>query len=193
MQKYIKQVKYPSLSDHVIFWSILTAGVVADLWSKSAVFNWLREVPDNKFSVIEGFFTMVMVENRGAAFSIATGQRTLLISVSLVALFVVVGIFLLGNIRHKLMQVALAMFTAGIIGNLYDRAFNNGGVRDFLDFYILDNRWFNEYHWPAFNIADSMLCVAVGLLIIFNIKHSGDKPTENSSKEKQQPEAPAQG
>ena len=69
------------------------------------------------------------------------------------------------NIRHKLMQVALAMFTAGIIGNLYDRVFNNGGVRDFLDFYILENRWFNEYHWPAFNIADSMLCVAVGLLI----------------------------
>lgn len=177
---YIKQVKYPSLTDHAIFWPIIVGGVLADLWSKTAVFNWLRNVPKNEYHVIEGFFTMVMRENEGAAFSIASGQRVLLLSVSVIALFVVVGIFIFGNLRHKLMQVALALFTAGIIGNLYDRAFNDGRVRDFLDFYL------GDHHWPAFNIADSMLCVAVGLLVIFNIAHSSDKDSSPGIKESEE-------
>ena len=70
-----------------------------------------------------------------------------------------------GNIRRRVMQVALGLFTAGILGNLYDRAFNDGKVRDFLDFFV------GDHHWPAFNIADSMLCVAVGLLIIMSFKN----------------------
>jgi signal peptidase II len=167
---YMQNVKYPSVSEHLVFWSIIVAGVVADLWSKSAVFKWLgwEETPDNVHHVIEGFFTIVMRENSGAAFSIAAGKTVLLLSVSIVAMFVVVGIFLIGNIRQRLMQISLAMFLAGIVGNLYDRAFNNGCVRDFLDFYI------GDHHWPAFNIADSMLCVAVGLLIIINFKQPDD-------------------
>jgi signal peptidase II len=180
MRNYIKKVQYPSKLDHLIFWPILVFGVTADLWSKSAVFAWLK-TPKDSYPVIDGLFTMVHAVNYGAAWSIATGQTVLLLSVSIIAMFVVIGIFIYGNIRHKLMEVALALFTAGIIGNLYDRAFNGGGVRDFLDFYV------GDHHWPAFNIADSMLCVAVGLLIIFNIKHSTD--TEEPDKEEQEPEA----
>ena len=177
MLNYIKDVKYPSLVDHLIFWPIIAVGIIADLWSKTAVFKWLgwEETPYKIHTVIEGFFNIVMRENKGAAWSIAHGQRFLLVSVSIVAFFVVIGIFIFGNIRHRVMQIALALFTAGIIGNLYDRIFNDGGVRDFLDFNIFG------YAWPAFNIADSMLCVAVGLLIIFNITHSAkeNSPAEN--------------
>ena len=173
---HLKDVKFPSATDHLIYWFIICAGVIADLWSKTAVFNWLdyENTPNRIHHVIEGLFTIVMRVNQGAAWSIASGQRVLLVSVSILALFVVVGIFIFGNLRHKLMQIALAMFTAGIIGNLYDRVFNDGGVRDFLDFYV------GDHHWPAFNIADSMLCVAVGLLIIFNIAHSTQEQTSNS-------------
>ena len=183
MRNYIKKVEYPSLQDHLIFWPIIVAGIAADLWSKTAVFNWLRSVPENEYRVIEGLFTMVMRENEGAAFSIASGQTLLLLSVSIIALFVVIGIFIFGNIRHKLMEVALALFTAGIIGNLYDRAFNDGKVRDFLDFYVEDFLWIKEYHWPAFNVADSMLCVAVGLLVIFNFMISGKTEALNANDE----------
>lgn len=167
---YMQNVKYPSVSEHLLFWSIIVTGVVADLWSKTAVFKWLgwEETPDKVHHVIEGFFTIVMRVNYGAAWSLASGQRVLLLSVSIIAMFVVIGIFLIGNIRSKLMQVALAMFTAGILGNLYDRAFNGGGVRDFLDFNIFG------YRWPAFNVADSLLCIAVGLLIIINFKQPDD-------------------
>jgi signal peptidase II len=105
-----------------------------------------------------------MRQNSGAAFSIATGQTSLLIMVSIVALIVVVAIFLFGNIHRKITQIALALFTAGIIGNLYDRFFNDGFVRDFIDVVYWPGK-----HWPAFNVADSMLCVAVGLLIVGNI------------------------
>ncbi len=179
---YMQNVKYPSPSEHLVFWSIIVAGVASDLWSKTAVFKWLGwpETPNKVHHVVEGFFTIVMRENKGAAFSIASGQRVLLFSVSVIAMFVVVGIFLIGNIRQKLMQIALAMFMSGIVGNLYDRAFNDGKVRDFLDFYV------GEHHWPAFNIADSMLCVAVGLLIIINFMQPHD--AEHPSCE-QKPEA----
>lgn len=180
-QNYMKNVKYPSLSEHLVFWPIIIAGVAADLWSKSAVFKWLgwTETPNNVHHVIDGLFTIVMRENDGAAFSIAAGMTNLLLFISIVAMFVVIAFFLIGDIRQRLMHVALALFTAGIIGNLYDRLFNDGKVRDFLDFYI------SGHHWPAFNIADSMLCIAVGLLIIINFTQPEDIEVSGSSKDKQ--------
>ena len=106
---------------------------------------------------------MVTAYNPGAAFGIATGQRALLITTSVVALVLVIGYFLFGKIKQKLVYISLGLLTAGICGNLYDRLFNGGEVRDFIDIIYWPGK-----HWPAFNIADSMLCVAVGLLIIAN-------------------------
>jgi len=167
----IKHLKFAPLKAHLIFWPIVIAGAVADLWTKSAVFQWLSEKNYPEFSVIDGFLKFVLRVNSGAAFSIATGQTALLIAVSVIALIVVVGIFLLGRVKQRTMQIALALFTAGIIGNLYDRIFNDGYVRDFIDAY-----W-RDHHWPAFNVADSMLCTAVGLIIISNLTSaSSQKP-----------------
>ena len=164
IKEKLKKVEYPSAGAHVVFWSIVVVGAAADLWSKWAVFKWLRTVEHNQYTVIDGFFNMVMRVNRGAAFSIAYGHRWPLVTVSIIAFVVVICIFIFGNIRQRIMQVSLGLFTAGIIGNLYDRLFNNGEVRDFLDFHV------GGYHWPAFNIADSMLCVAVGLMVISSFR-----------------------
>jgi signal peptidase II len=169
LKQHMKQVEMPSLAAHMIFWPVVIAGVVADLWTKSAVFAWLSEKPYPYYQVIDGFFRLVMVENQGAAFGIAHGKQLMLVSVSVIAFFAVIGVFLFGNIKHKLMHLILAMFTAGIVGNFYDRAFMGGKVRDFLDVYVV---YKGEHHWPAFNIADSLLCIAVGLMIILNIKAS---------------------
>ncbi len=154
----------PSPRAQCIFWSLIAVGVGLDLWSKQAVFSWLTDVPRNEFSIIKGVVTFVMRENSGAAFSIAAGQTLALVTVSIVAFFVVVAIFLFGGIEQKITQVALGLFTAGIIGNLYDRIFNDGFVRDFIDIVYWPGK-----HWPAFNVADSMLCIAVGLLLISNV------------------------
>ncbi len=163
--KLFSRKSLPDAKAHAIFWPIVVVGVVADLWSKSAVFNWLINEPYQEYSVIDGLFKMVMRVNDGAAFSIASGQRVGLVSISVIAMVVVLGIFFFGHVKHRIMQVALGLFTAGIIGNLYDRAFNEGLVRDFLDFYV------GDHHWPAFNVADSMLCTAVGLILISNLFH----------------------
>ena len=158
-----KGLSLPDRKAHLLFWPVIIAGVALDLWSKHAVFAWLETVNGREFSIIAGLCKFVMRLNAGAAFSIASGQRVILVTVSAVALTVVIGLFLFGNIKGRVMQFALGIFTAGIIGNLYDRAFNDGLVRDFIDVY------YGDYHWPAFNAADSMLCIAVGLFVIINI------------------------
>jgi signal peptidase II len=139
-------------------------GIAADLWTKFAVFEWLSDLPGEKYTLIEGWFDFVMVYNPGAAFGILVGKQVFLVSISVIAMFVVLGIFLFGKIDKKIMVVILGLFMAGIVGNLYDRAVT-GPVRDFIDVHYRE-----VYHWPAFNIADSMLCTAVGLMIILQIR-----------------------
>jgi signal peptidase II len=162
---------------HLLFWPIFIAGVALDLWSKNAVFNWLKDSPQHSFTVIEGFLRLQMAENPGAAFGIAAGQRPLLVAVSVVALAIVFSVFLFAATHRKIVNVALALFAAGVCGNLYDRLFNNGLVRDFIDVVYWPGK-----HWPAFNVADSLLCIAVGLLILSSFS------TRQSSQKRAQPQ-----
>ena len=155
------KVRFAGRRAHAIFWPIVVAGVVGDLWSKAAIFEWLIGRGGRTFTIVDGFLRLVLAVNDGAAFGIAAGRQGFLVSVSVVALVVVLGVFLFGGSKQRLVNVALGLFTAGICGNLYDRIFNDGLVRDFIDVVYWPGK-----HWPAFNVADSMLCVAVGLMII---------------------------
>jgi len=159
------------LKYQLIFWPIVVAGIAADLWTKSAIFNWLYNSQNSTYTVIKGF-RLVLAQNDGAAFGIASGQRHLLTAISVIALLLIILIFLFCHIKHKLMTIALAMFTAGICGNLYDRVFNDGRVRDFIDIVYWPGK-----HWPAFNVADSLLCIAMALILIssFLTEMSGRK------------------
>jgi len=149
----------PDLKAHLIFWSLTLGGLALDLWSKKAVFDWLGN--HNGVSVINGFLRLVRALNNGAAFGIFAGKPYFLTVISIVALVLVFGVFLFfSGTSHRVVHVALGLFTAGICGNLYDRIFNGGLVRDFIDVY------YRDYHWPAFNVADSLLCIGVGMLII---------------------------
>ncbi len=151
----------PGVKAQLIFWLLVAIGLTLDLWSKNAVFNWLDLQSGNRVSVIDGFLHLVRTENPGAAFGIAAGLSYLLVAVSAVALIAILVVFFLSGSQQKLMQIALAFFAAGICGNLYDRIFNSGLVRDFIDVMYWPGR-----HWPAFNVADSLLCIGVGLLLI---------------------------
>lgn len=161
-----------SWKSHLLFWPIFITSVVLDLWTKKAVFDWLETFPVPFYKVIDGFLYLIKAENTGAAWSIMRGQRVFLSGISIGALIVVLGIFLFSKNQQKLVQVSLALFSGGISGNLYDRLFNDGKVRDFIDVVYWPGK-----HWPAFNVADSALCVAVGLLIILTL-FSCDKPAE---------------
>jgi signal peptidase II len=165
----------PSGIRHLIFWPVFAAGLILDLWSKNAVFSWLGSRGQDGFTIIEGFLQLQLAVNSGAAFGIAEGQRWLLIAVSVAALVVVIAVFLFAGTDRKITHVALALFAAGVSGNLYDRLFNDGLVRDFIDVVYWPGR-----HWPAFNVADSSLCIAVGLLILsgFATRQSSQKPAQ---------------
>jgi len=156
----------PWLTATLLFWPVAIAGAALDLWSKWAVFKWLEELSGQQFSLVDGFVRFILRENDGAAFSLFRGWTFMLVGISAVALVIVICIFFLRKINSRLMLFALGCMTGGIIGNLYDRAFNDGKVRDFIDVLIP----VIDYPWPTFNVADSMLCIGVGLLVIANLK-----------------------
>ncbi len=167
----MKDPREPSPSKILLFWLLVIAGTAADLWTKSTIHDWLSTLPNKEYSIVDGLAKFVIHLNPGAICSILKDYPLVLILISIMALFAVVGLFLLGKIHGRLMTVALACFTAGILGNLHDRTFNDGFVRDFIDVY-----W-RGHHWPTFNIADSLLCIAVGLIIIHSfISSSSQKP-----------------
>ncbi len=148
---------------HLLFWPVFILGLAIDLWTKSLVFDWLGSRVSQRYIVWNGFFQLVLVENRGAAWGIAADKTVPLILISLFAIVIVFAVFLFLRKPRAVVVFSLALFAAGICGNLYDRVFNDGRVRDFLDFY------YRGVHFPAFNVADSMLTVAVFLLIIVTI------------------------
>jgi signal peptidase II len=145
---------------HLLFWPVFIAGLAADLWTKSAVFKWLDTFASQHYSVIDGFFQLVKVHNCGAAWGIAANKTIPLITISVIAIIAVFAVFLFMRKPQTVVVISLALLAAGICGNLYDRIFNEGRVRDFLDFY------YKDWHFAAFNIADSMLTVAVFFLIL---------------------------
>jgi signal peptidase II len=150
-----------------VFWPLVILGFGFDMWTKKAVFEWLGDQYPPVHVVLSGFLRIVVAENTGAAFGIASGQKVLLLCVSGAAMIAVIYFFLFGRDRNKLLTISLALFLAGILGNAYDRIFNDGRVRDFIDVY------YKDWHWPAFNVADSLLCIAVFLLLLTSLTKPG--------------------
>ena len=117
-------------------------------------------------SVVPDFFNLVNVPNTGAAFGSFKGNNTFFVVISLIAL-VVVTILLVRPRRSDLWRdVSLALLLAGILGNLTDRLLY-GHVIDFLLF-NLHIRFADP--WPAFNVADSCISIAVVLFIIHSFR-----------------------
>jgi signal peptidase II len=121
-------------------------------------------------SIIPGFFNLVYVSNTGAAFSIFQGNNFFFIALALVALAAVLFWLIRDQFNRNKAQrmsvitkIAFSLFAAGIIGNLLDRILK-GSVVDFLDFYV------QRYAWPSFNVADSCICVAAGLLVLTSFR-----------------------
>ncbi len=112
--------------------------------------------------VVRNFFSLVYVTNNGAAFGSFKGNNTFFVIISIIAL-VVVTILLMRRPQTDLWRDAsLALLLAGILGNLTDRLLY-GHVIDFLLF-NLHVRYADP--WPAFNVADSCISIAVVLFII---------------------------
>ncbi len=131
---------------------------LVDQATKFAVLKWIS--PDEVIPVIPGFFNLVQVHNTGAAFGMLKDSNFFFIGLASVALAVLFILTIKGVFKDRLSRVASALLVAGVLGNLTDRLLH-GHVIDFLDFIL---PWYGR--WPAFNVADSCICVAAGLFII---------------------------
>jgi len=144
------------------------AGLVAalDQLTKLAI---LRTLGAGASVEIAPFFSLVLVYNSGAAFSLLSGasgwQRELFIAIALVAVIWVVWL-LRRYSRERFFCCALSLILGGAVGNLVDRV-RFGLVVDFLDFHAAG------WHWPAFNVADSAITCGALLLVWESLRRPG--------------------
>ena len=166
----------------LLFFGIAAVGIVADLWSKAAAVEHLKDAVPVRF--IPGLVHLTYTENHGAVFGLGKGQIPVFLSVSVIAIGFLVFLFLTSG-RARGYQLVLGMLLAGVIGNMYDRL-KFGYVRDMI-------HGLPGWHWPdwvvrllpmkwqpatpgeglevfpwVFNIADSLLCVGVAAMLVYS-------------------------
>lgn len=161
-----------------VHYLILSAAVILlDLWTKSLVLA--RIELHEAIPVIPNFFQLVHVRNTGAAFGLGANASSKLVPILLnagaIAVFCVVVVYALRTaVTDRLLQTGLHLILGGAIGNLLDR-FRFGYVVDFLDVYI------GRSHWPAFNVADSAICIGIALLFFDMRKKPDTEPAAESA------------
>lgn len=159
-----------SLRGKSVFWVVALVGVVLDLATKSLVFDWVDRA--GRIEIIPGFFYFSQAENPGGVFGLFAEYGGVLMVVRGLALFVILWFVLQTEREHRLCIWAFGCLFAGALGNLWDNLFNNGHVRDFLQFFLLPpNRW----EFPTFNVADVLINVGVGLLLLHEFRNARQK------------------
>jgi signal peptidase II len=182
-------------SRYLLFFTIAILGLLIDLGTKSYVFARLGMPDPNQepcwvWPHVFGFQTSL---NQGALFGMGQGMVAVFAVLSiLAALGILYWLFIAGAARDLLLCVALACVMAGVLGNLYDRAGLPGLTWDGRDgihqqgqpvYAVRD--WILMvpfgYHWPNYNIADSLLVCGAGLLVLHawrHDKHPGQQSPE---------------
>ncbi len=124
-------------------------------------------------AIIPGFFNLTRVHNTGMAFGLLNGNpyaNWIFGGIAAAAMIIIIVMWRRNAFPDPLTRVSVALLIAGIFGNLTDRILpGRGYVVDFLDFklpfyHLIDPR--SGGHFPSFNVADSCICIAAGLLII---------------------------
>ena len=145
--------------DVIFILIIATLCCFFDLLTKFVVFNLMQE------KYIISIFNIVKAKNYGVSFGLFNdGTKTIKILILIFDIIVILYLLTLAKTKQeykniKLFLCSLSLIIGGAFGNMIDRIIN-GFVRDFLDFHI------KNYHWPAFNLADSFICIGVFFLII---------------------------
>lgn len=156
-------------------------GVTLDLWSKHEAYARLKvgeridplgrvQVISRTYRLIPDWLHIELTNNYGAVFGAGQGLRWFFLSVSVAAIVALIWLFAAAEKRFRLYQFVLGMLLAGVVGNLHDRAVVTY-VRDMI--HALP-KW-GVFPW-IFNVADSLLCVGVGLVMLHIYRNP--KPTK---------------
>jgi signal peptidase II len=143
-----------------IFFPVVVLSMILDQATKLYIDGSMRLY--QSIPVVDNLFSITYVRNRGAAFSFLANTSWRLpffIFVTIIALIAILVAVRKLRADQRLALVSLSLIFSGAIGNLIDRI-RLGEVIDFLDVY-----W-RTHHWPAFNVADSAICVGVALLAV---------------------------
>lgn len=134
--------------------------------------------PHERIQVVPGFFDLVRVHNTGMAFGLGNGaswSNFVFLGIAALAIGFIGFLWRKGMLEGVAGHVSAALLISGILGNVTDRL-ARGYVVDFLDFSIGDR------HWPSFNVADSCICVAAGLLILGSFAPASKTKKEGGSR-----------
>ena len=136
------------------------AVTVLDQLTKAAVLQHFEGNLSDR-ETITSFFNLVLTYNRGISFGLFNGGTAVNALVFSVAAAVIIGVLVywLSRATSPLLAVAIGLIIGGAVGNVIDRI-RLGAVVDFLDFHI------GSLHWPAFNLADSAICIGVAAMLM---------------------------
>ena len=137
------------------------AVTIIDQLTKAAVLNHFAGRFPGDREVVTSFFNLALTYNRGISFGLfneGAGLNALIFSLAAAAI-VGVLVFWLSRVTSPFLGIAIGLIIGGAIGNVIDRI-RLGAVVDFLDFHL------GTLHWPAFNIADSAICIGVGAMLL---------------------------
>ncbi len=142
------------------------AVIIIILSAADQLIKWLinsKLGPLDSITVIEGFFYIIVRQNSGAAWSFLAKPAWGIYVLTVISI-IMTGflIYLLHQIKHKIIRFSLTLIIAGSLGNLVDRI-RLGAVTDYLDFH------FGNYVFPTFNLADALIVVGAGLLCLLLI------------------------
>ena len=147
-------------SKYVIIFIITIPVIILDQFTKFYIQKSIKL--HQSIKVIDGLFDITYVLNKGAAFSFLADKPEgftipFFFILSVIAIGIIGFLFYQTKNNDYVSLIAFALLLGGSIGNLIDRI-RHGAVTDFLDFYI------QQYHWPAFNVADSAITTGISLL-----------------------------
>lgn len=170
-------------------------GFGLDLWTKWLAVEHLK-IPRAGIRFIPGWLHWEYTENHGAVFGSGQGLRWLFVIVSVMAIVFLLYLFATSG-RQRFYQILLGILLAGVLGNLYDRLVL-GYVRDMIHALpgwkwpawlvsaLPDWQWKYQDVFPwIFNVADTLLCVGVGLMIVYSLVHRQRAPQKNGPLEAQ--------
>jgi len=152
--------------------------VIFDQLSKALIYGYLSE--NGSVVAVTGFFNLVTAWNKGVSFSMFNNLGNY--GVYILSAFALVVVFFLcywlKKEESRFMQLALGFVIGGAIGNVIDRV-RLGAVFDFLDVH------FSGYHWPAFNVADSFICIGACLIVFGGLFNCPTKTSLVKSQKKE--------
>ena len=161
----------------LFFFTSIFLVIILDQWTKLLVLAHFEY--GESLVMLKNFFSLTYVRNTGAAFGfLATANPSFRVPFFLIV--PIVAMVVLGLLYRDLPKrsrgraMALGLVSGGALGNLIDRV-RLGYVVDFLDFH-----WNTAYYFPAFNVADSAICVGVAILLLSTMK-KGDRPHASDS------------